>query len=145
MTAIPKHDKSLIAFRRRVLRDENKRWSAQLVHVPRDQWPPEAPRDGCAPIAVWRSSSMLVQIWNERAGWTRISVTRAAIADDGEWLDGLTWDELQAVKRAVGYGDMDAVEIYPPDSDVVNVANIRHLWISPEPLDFIWRDRKDTQ
>ncbi|EOG1815585.1 hypothetical protein ACK3RA_000943 [Enterobacter hormaechei] len=48
-------------------------------------------------------------------------------------------DALQEIKSAVGYGDRDAVEIYPRDSDVVNVANMRHLWITPEPIAFAWR------
>lgn len=52
--------------------------------------------------------------------------------------DGLTWDELQAIKRDVGFGDWHGLEIYPPDQQVVNVANIRHIWISPEPLWIGW-------
>lgn len=43
------------------------------------------------------------------------------------------------IKRQLGYGDFDAVEVYPKDNDVVNVANIRHLFILNEPLPFIWR------
>lgn len=45
--------------------------------------------------------------------------------------DGITWDDLQWIKRAAGYGDREAVEVYPLDDDVVNVANMRHLWILP--------------
>lgn len=54
------------------------------------------------------------------------------------WADGLTWDELQAIKRDVGFGDWYGFEIYPPDQQVVNAANIRHLWISPEPFGIGW-------
>lgn len=53
--------------------------------------------------------------------------------------DGISWDALQEIKGAVGYADRDAVEIYPRDADVVNVANMRHLWITPEPIAFAWR------
>lgn len=32
-----------------------------------------------------------------------------------------------------------AVEIYPAERDIVNVANMRHLWVLPERLPFGWR------
>ena len=31
-----------------------------------------------------------------------------------------------------------AVEVFPADDQVVNVANMRHLWVLPEPLPFAW-------
>jgi hypothetical protein len=68
----------------------------------------------------------------------RLSVNRALLNDRGDWLDGITWDQLQAVKAAVGYGDHDAIEVYPRERDVVNVANIRHLWVLREPLPWAW-------
>lgn len=43
----------------------------------------------------------------------------------------LSWEELQEGKRDLGFGDCLAVEIYPPDAEVVNEANIRHLWVLP--------------
>lgn len=43
--------------------------------------------------------------------------------------DGVSWDALQWVKGAVGYADCEAVELYPPDDRIVNVANMRHLWV----------------
>ncbi|HID9686324.1 TPA: DUF7694 domain-containing protein [Citrobacter amalonaticus] len=69
----------------------------------------------------------------------RLTVNTTSIASSGRWKDGISWDALQEIKSAVGYGDRDAVEIYPRDSDVVNVANMRHLWITPEPISFAWR------
>ena len=57
----------------------------------------------------------------------------------GEWGDNIPWRELQRIKREVGYGDRDAVEIFPADRDVVNVANMRHLWIVSKPIEFAWR------
>ena len=43
----------------------------------------------------------------------------------------LTWEEVQAVKCQI-WGDRLAVEVYPPDSLVVNLRHTRHLWWSPE-------------
>jgi len=68
----------------------------------------------------------------------RLSVNRAVLNDSGGWLDGITWDQLQAVKAAVGYHAHDAIEVYPRQGDVVNVANIRHLWVLREPLAWAW-------
>lgn len=45
------------------------------------------------------------------------------------------------VKRLVGYADKCAIEIYPPDQDIVNVANMRHLWVVDMP-DFAWKKDK---
>lgn len=33
----------------------------------------------------------------------------------------------------------DAGEVFPAESDVVNVANMRHLWLLREPPPFGWR------
>ena len=59
---------------------------------------------------------------------------------DGRWKDDITWDELQEIKRQAGYGNQMAVEIYPDDLDIVNVANMRHLWILDEPLPIGWKN-----
>lgn len=53
-------------------------------------------------------------------------------------MDGITWDELQALKRQCGFGDRFAVEVYPADLDVVNVGNLRHLWVLQGALPFAW-------
>jgi len=70
----------------------------------------------------------------------RLSVLRTSLDTAGGWQQDITWEELQRLKREAGYGDHDAVEVFPPDADVVNVANIRHLWIlEPGHLPFAWR------
>jgi hypothetical protein len=43
---------------------------------------------------------------------------------------GISWDDLQAIKEEYFPGSM-AIEVYPPGDDVVDEANIRHLWICP--------------
>jgi hypothetical protein len=91
-----------------------------------------------APFKVLRSRNSLVQLYKE-GDYTRISVNLTRIKDTGDWEEGITWDNLMDIKRQLGYGDFDAVEVYPKDNDVVNVANIRHLFILNEPLPFIWR------
>lgn len=57
---------------------------------------------------------------------------------NGRWDDGLVWDELQEIKRQLGYGNSQAVEIYPEDRNIVNVADMRHLWVLPARLNLGW-------
>jgi hypothetical protein len=122
------------------LRQENAKWPDALTPWPRDQWPNDmAGAPGV--IAVYRSKGFLVQVFGEpEPVVARLSVLRTAIKRDGSWQEGITWEEMQRIKREVGYGDFDAVEVYPPDVDVVNVANMRHLWVLRDGLlPFAWR------
>lgn len=90
---------------------------------------------------VWISKDYLVQVFNEDKGIARLSICRTTVFPDGNWIDGLSWEDLQDIKRQVGRGDQCAVEVFPCEEDVVNVANMRHLWIFPKGLVFGWSDR----
>jgi hypothetical protein len=48
--------------------------------------------------------------------------------------DGITWDELQAVKNWRLGHEVRAIEIFPPESEMVNQANVRHLWVIPDDV-----------
>lgn len=116
------------------LAKENRKYPAHLVEIPRTAWP-VMPANV---VAVFRPREFLVQIYRDR-GMTRLSVNRTQLTVGGAWSDQITWDELQRIKRECGYGDADAVEVYPADADVVNVANMRHLWIMPDGVPFAWK------
>jgi hypothetical protein len=117
----------------RYLRAENAKWPEILVSVAREQWPDTGPP---VPAAVYRSSRFLAQLFQELDGSVRISINRTAIDRDGYWLADLSWDELQELKRQLGFGDRLAVEVYPRDKDV---ANMRHLWVMPPGFEIGWR------
>ncbi|KKC63177.1 hypothetical protein WG82_13345 [Citrobacter amalonaticus] len=108
-----------------------------LKQVPKESWPVRChdPKRS----NVWVNSYFLVQEFQEENGVIRLSVNTTSMANSGRWKDGISWDALQEIKNAVGYEDRDAVEIYPAQKDVVNVANMRHLWLVNEPLTFAWR------
>lgn len=124
---------------RRKLERENRKHPATLQEVPRHEWPnPDAPQ-----VRVLRSRDFLVQIWEEPLPTlVRLSVSRTT-HNGQRWDDGITWDELQRIKREAGYGNHDAVEVFPADRDVVNVANMRHLFVLADPLSFAWRNGLD--
>jgi hypothetical protein len=119
---------------RRHLKWESKRYGATLEEIPRQHWEHAAQQFQTRTL---RSRRFLVQVF-QRHGQVRLTVTQTGLNDDGSWKDGITWDELQTVKRECGYGAACAVELFPPDEQVVNVANLRHLWIVPAP-DFMWQ------
>ena len=112
----------------------------KFTEVPKEQWQKQKfiPKN----LAwVYKNDEFLVQVFDEvELNITRLSINRV-IRLGKRWDDGITWDELQEIKRLLGLGDKCAVEIYPPEKDVVNVANMRHLWIT-EPPYFMWSKDK---
>jgi len=140
MSALEKK-RQAIAQKRRMLSQQNRQFSETLVELPRENWESKSSqnRTTARRIAVWQSNRFLVQVFYE-APYVRISVNRTMINDQGHWVEGITWDELQTIKNTIGYADECAMELYPPASLVVNVANMRHLWISPAspPPPFMW-------
>lgn len=124
----------------RELERENAKHPVTLTEVPRNTWSEPMLTAIRGPRRVWRSREFLVQEFLEPAAGVlvRLSVNRTQLSG-GRWSENITWDELQRIKREVGYGTSDAVEVYPCDADVVNVANMRHLWVLAEPLPFAWR------
>lgn len=123
----------------RYMREQSKKYPAHLIEIPRDQWPERAPPGLTTAL---RSRDFLVQVFaaERRPGvLARMSISRTALNASGtRWEQGISWDELQRLKAEAGYADFDAVEIYPSAADVVNVANMRHLWVMAEPLPFKW-------
>lgn len=111
------------------LRAENRNYPPTLQPVNRLLWPRGNDRDDTR-VAVFRSRCFLVQVFLiADTSEHRISVNRTDCDKQGNWIDGITWDELMQIKRECGFGDYLAVEFYPADCEVVNVANMRHLFI----------------
>lgn len=119
---------------RRQLERDNQKQPSHLVEIPKHLHPATGERNR---IKVWRSKAFLVQAFKENEG-IRLSVNRTTLGTDGRWLENITWEELMQVKREAGYGDCYAIEVYPMDKDIVNVANMRHLWVLDEPLKIGW-------
>lgn len=124
---------------------ENRKRSSELVALDRSEYLSQAARSSVPILGIWRSNKFLVQVYDEKdrhLGCVRLSVLRTETKNSGDWEDGITWDDLQDVKKCLGYGKNLAVEVYPADRDLVNVANIRHLWVFTEecPIDIFWKD-----
>lgn len=114
---------------------------ATLTEIPRSTWSPELLLPGNATRA-WMSNKFLAQLFDvapfNGIDTRRLSVNRVTLKLDGKWDEDLTWDELMQVKREVGFSDWYALEVYPRDKDIIDVANIRHLWLLAVPLNLGW-------
>jgi hypothetical protein len=123
----------------RYLAEQNKKFPDQLTVVPRDAWPPELGGNERL-TQVLRSKTFLVQVFKEKDPVAvRLSILRTALSGN-DWKAEITWDELQRLKAEAGYSHYAAVEVYPPEPLVVNIANIRHLWVYRSAMDlpFMW-------
>lgn len=122
-------ERAILHAKRKYLYKENRNWPTHLVDVPKSDWPEE--RGQYTRSRVMRSRYWLVQQDTAPSGFVRLAINRTTLGDDGMWEEDITWDELMTVKREAGFGDQWAVEVCPPDNAIVNVANIRWLWILP--------------
>lgn len=115
---------------------ENRTWPETLTLIPPEEWQ-NKPMLPAGLEQVWRSKRFLVQIYKTSLPfpeYARISVQRvedAAFRQDKGKHAPISWDDLQAIKSQVQRGEDLAIEIYPPDSEIVNVASMRHLWLLP--------------
>ena len=117
----------------------SKVYGKRMELVPEDEWP-FFPMWETIPVKVWRSADYLAVLYKQRAdGMMRLTVNSVRRKPERkrkartDWRDGITWDELQRVKNETLGPDVWCVEVYPAQDDVVDVANMRHLWPLDEP------------
>jgi hypothetical protein len=104
----------------------------KMREIPREQWPFMQSIE-TVPLRVWLSNDYLAVLYQQRIdGKLRLTVNRTRM-NGRSWRDGITWDELQRIKNETLGADVWCVEVYPPESELVNVSNMRHLWVLQEP------------
>lgn len=84
---------------------------------------------------VWKDDEYIVQVNtcpDSEEAILRLSVRRL----DGE--GGITWDELMRLKQEAGYDEYYGVELYPPESEVMNNMNARHIWLLCDIPDYVF-------
>ena len=74
-------------------------------------------------IGVWENEEFSVAAFMDQ-GFIRLDIMRR------DFKDGITWDQLNWIKNQCGFTEFDACEFFPRQRDIVNTANIRHLYIS---------------
>lgn len=83
---------------------------------------------------VFRDDRFLVQV-RKHGSTVRLTISKInhTIKNNRTiWEDGITWDELQEIKNKCGFKDQWLCEYFPADDEVVNIANMRHLWVLDE-------------
>jgi len=89
--------------------------------VPEDQIKP--------PDQVWTNNLYQVLVTFMKDKWVHLSIhrhDRRAVRD---------WRELQAIKNEVLGPERSAIEIFPPESRLVDTSNEYHLWAPAEGVD----------
>jgi hypothetical protein len=117
----------------------------KLRKIPESQWPKSYPDP--RRVQVWLSKDYLVQVFNELYNGkpvTRLSVS-STTHNGSRWQDKIPWDDLYQIKNIVSGFAAFAIEIYPPAPDLVNVANMRHLWVLEKPLDIGWKKEQPDE
>ena len=104
----------------------------RMQEIPRDKWP-FFPAWETEPLRVWVSNDFLAVLYRQKAnGCKRLTVNKTR-RNGRDWRDGITWDELQRIKNECLGEDAWCIENYPAQPEVVNVSNMRHLFVLDEP------------
>jgi len=111
----------------------------ELREVPFEEWSEEQKQVDGRPEKVFRSRKFIAQIYIEPDGHIRISVNKTTLNRNGDYEDGITWDDLYTIKNQIGFSKNDCIEIYPARHHLVNVANMRHLFVLDETHPYNWR------
>ena len=78
-------------------------------------------------VGFYANATYSVQVYDkfEHAGITWLLIRRHDEGKDFPWYD------LQHAKNSIVGEDRLAVEVFPPEAELVDDANIRHLWVYP--------------
>lgn len=82
----------------------------------------------------WKQKSKVDLIEIRQVGEYSVRIYPNRIAIQSDKPDAISWETLQAIKSEV-LGDVMAIEIFPHNSQVVNLKNTRHLWFSEDLKD----------
>ena len=110
-------------------------YGERMEPIPRDEWPMDEVGKSLV-IGAWQSRDYLAVLYMQtNSGFLRLTVNSVR-RKGGDWRDGITWDELQRVKNECLGEETWCVENYPAQSELVNVSNMRHLFVMDGPPNF---------
>lgn len=91
--------------------DRKNGWTVEVQRVPSVDG---TPWEGMRRVAITHSTAKTIRQFNDR-----------------RYRPPITWDQLQQIKDTL-WPTRVAIEIFPPQAEIVNVAPMRWLWILPE-------------
>lgn len=77
----------------------------------------------------WKNSLYTVQLFTKPSEWGDIKLLMVRRNDEGPIR---SWSDMQRVKNELAGEDRIAVEVYPKEADLIDQANMYHLWVLPE-------------
>jgi hypothetical protein len=114
-----------------------------LELIPREQYP----LGRNAPTLVYSDpvNGVVVQVWEGKtpgcdgtpwAGTLRVAIKHTSAKTPEQamgrgYAKPITWDDLQAIKDHF-WPERIAVEVFPPKSEIVDVADMRWIWVLPK-------------
>ena len=123
---------------KKVIAENNRKYTDKFVEIPREELDDKSfpPKRAC------RNNRYMAYLYEDYTnGYLRLCVQRTTINDDGTYEDGISWDKIQEIKRLVGFGDWWGLEVFPADDHLINVSNIRHIWLFKERPSFAWNNK----
>ncbi len=92
------------------------------IHAPsRVKWPKGLEK-------FFQNTMYSVQLHRKPSDWGEIILLMVRRNDEGPIR---SWSDMQRIKNEIVGKDRVAVEVYPPESDLVDQANMYHLWVLP--------------
>lgn len=82
--------------------------------------------------SFWKNNIYSVQVYR-RATARGVALQLAVRRHDEEPISG--WDDLQIIKNEIAGADRVAIEVYPADAELMDQANMRHLFVLPEGVE----------
>ena len=83
----------------------------------------------------WANGVYVVYKRQTRPGFIHLSIKRADRQPCRDWRD------FQRIKNQLAGPEWEAVELYPAESRLVDMANQFHLWCFEQPLGLGWQQR----
>lgn len=79
------------------------------------------------PLRAWKNNLYVVQLFQIGADkHQRLTIRR----NDGQPIH--KWHDFQRIKNEIVGESATAIEVYPPQADLVDEAHLYHLWILPK-------------
>lgn len=112
---------------REIVKGAAQRWQA-MVEVPRETWPTSMM--SAKPLRFWKNNKYTCIEFPSRE--TEFGLVRHLLIQRVTAERISRWDHLQRIKNETAGPWAVAIEMYPPESQVVNDCHVCHLWVLPE-------------
>lgn len=101
-----------------------------MEEVPRSAWPSQVKGLQVKVLRFWKNNKYTVMEWRPRK--TAHGAVRHLLVQRVTAGRILRWNVLQRIKNEVAGPEGMAIELYPPESKVIEDCHVYHLWVLPD-------------